>query len=313
MTRYEITRRQTVVILESQHSKAGYHIDEHGHLQVAWVNTGDGNPCTVRACMRRAGDGYVCAQCVEEWETCLGDIPALVEDLNIAIRKDARFGTREGNAVASTGGYDPTRADSIQPRHLHTRHPNHVEPPDMYDARASDRLAELGNELVGQVRLICESQGLEVPALGGDVVGMSRWLLGMADRLTYLPEQDGAGLVGDLTRVYLASVAAIDAPARKKYVTGCSCGLAVFAHSEDDRTTCACGITYDVAEQHAERMKRAADRLVTVAEATASGAKKDTIKKWIKRGRLMTVGSDPQRVRYGNVLDLVSEMKEKTA
>lgn len=300
-----------IEILDMQHTLSGYHVDEHGRLQSTLMTTGDGNPCMVAHCQRRAGDGYVCAQCVEDWETCLGDVAALVEDLRIAARKQVRFGTREGNATEGGGTTDWTET-----RHLHTRHPNHTENPTPVDLRAADRLAELGNELVGQVRLICDTQGIEVPALGSDVVAMSRWLLGQSSRLPYLPEQDGAGMVADLTKVYLAGVAAIDAPARKKYVTQCSCGLAVFAHGEAEKVTCACGIVYDVSGQYAERMKRAEDSLVTVLEATASGAKLDTIKKWIKRHQLMTVGADPKRVRYGDVLVLATQAraaKGKTA
>jgi len=310
-----------LVALDMQHALSGYHVDEKGRLQSTLMTTGDGNPCVVDWCQRRAGDGYVCAQCVEDWETCLGDVASLVEDLQIAARKQVRFGTREGNPASSTGKtYDPTDSESVQPRHMHTRHPNHTEIPMPVDLRAADRLAELGNELVGQVRLICETNSIEVPALGADVVAMSRWLLGQAGRLPYLPEQDGAGMVADLTYFYLAGVAAIDAPARKKYVTECSCGLAVFAHGEADKVTCACGVTYDVSGQYAERMKRAEDRLVTVVEAhRLSKIPLNTIKSWVQRGRLATRGkmqvatanddgtvrmTDQETIRYGDAIAL---------
>lgn len=282
-------------VLDMQHALSRYHVDEHGRLAVALIVTGDGNPCHVDHCQRRARDGYVCAQCVEDWETCLGDVASLVEDLQIAARKQVRFGTREGNAASTAGKkYDPTDSESVQPRHMHTRHPNHTEIPTPVDLRAADRLAELGNELVGQVRLICETQSIDIPALGADVVAMSRWLLRQAGRLPYLPEQDGAGMVADLTKVYLAGVAVLDTPARRKYVAECSCGLAVFARGEDDTITCACGIKYDVSKQHAERMKRAEDFLVTVPDAhRLSGAKVNTIRRWIKRDKLITHGTLP--------------------
>jgi len=310
-------------VLDMQHALSRYHVDEHGRLAVALIVTGDGNPCRVDHCQRRASDGYVCRQCVEDWETCLGDVASLVEDLQIAARKQVRFGTREGNAASTAGKmYDPTDSESVQPRHMHTRHPNHTEIPTPVDLRAADRLAELGNELVGQVRLICDTQSIDIPPLGADVVAMSRWLLRQAQRLPYLPEQDGAGLVQDLTKVYLAGVAALDAPARRKYVTGCSCGLAVFAHAEVDKVECACGIAYDVAEQHAARIKRAEDCLVTVIEAhRLSGAKVGTIHKWIKRNKLDQHGTLPiteahddgtvrttqqHAVRYGDVVALLA-------
>jgi hypothetical protein len=315
-------------VLDLQYALSGYHVDEKGQLQSTIMTTGDGNPCMVAHCQRRAGDGFVCRQCVEDWETCLGDVAALVEDLQIAARKQVRFGTREGNPASSTGQrYDPTDSESVQPRHMHTRHPNHTEIPTPVDLRAADRLAELGNELVGQVRLICETNSIEVPPLGSDVVAMSRWLLGQSSRLPYLPEQDGAGMVADLTKVYLSGVSAIDAPARRKYVTGCPCGLAVFARGDVDKVDCACGISYDVSEQHAQRMKRAHDNLVTIDEAaTLSGAKRGTIRQWINRGRIDTRGKrwveilraedvvvrEVIIVRYGDVADLLPA-KEQSA
>ena len=73
-----------LVALDMQHALSGYHVDEKGRLQSTLMTTGDGNPCVVDWCQRRAGDGYVCAQCVEDWETCLGDVASLVEDLQIA-------------------------------------------------------------------------------------------------------------------------------------------------------------------------------------------------------------------------------------
>ena len=310
--------------LDLEHASHNYYPD----VQLMKVEAGE--PC--RVCGRGAGNAFICRQCAEEWERHLGNVPSLLEDLDLAAQRRVRFGGSEGNPVAATGGYDPTRADSVQPRHLHTRKPSHANrqaPIDKIDdtvrleavrkwinsgpgdLHAGEIVGEIRNELVGQVRAMCETFDLDVPDLGSDAAGMSRWLLTQADNIRLMDDADG--LIRDLDHAMQRGVMAIDAPQRPKYVTGCSCGLAVFAHLEDDKTTCACGITYDVAEQHAERMKRAADRLVTVAEATASGAKEDTIKKWIKRTKLETFGSDPKRVRYGDVLDLVSEMKEKTA
>lgn len=288
MTRYEITRRQTVVALESEHSKAGYHIDEHGRMQVAFMVTGDGNPCTVARCERRAGDGFVCAQCVEEWETCLGDIPALVEDLGIAEQKRVRFAPAGGS---NSGAPDPA------------------------NWTAGYYLQRLTNELVGQIKFICETGHIAIPALGADTVAMSRWLLRQSRRISYLPEGEGAGLVQDLTQMYIDCVSVIEAPSRRKYVRECkSCGLGVWARQDADKARCACGIEYDPEAEYEARMVIARDAWVTVDEAhKASGTKLDTIKKWIKRGRLDSMGADPQRVRYGDVLDRAAGAKEKIA
>jgi len=260
-----------------------------------------GNPCRVPSCGYLAGDGYVCPSCVEEWEVHLGNVAALVEDLEVAQRKQARFGTREGNALVANG------RTTSETRHLHTRHPNHAEPPMPVDLTASYWLDRLRNELVGQIRLICDVNSIDVPKLE-TTVAMSRWLLGQSGRIAYLPEQDGWGLVHDLDQTYRDCVNTIDAPARRKYVKVCDCGLSVWAR--DEKARCACGRVYDVAGEYDARMVIARDSWVTIREAANAGAaKEDTIKKWIRRGKIDAHG-DPQRVRYGCVLDLAASAKD---
>ena len=264
-----------------------------------------GNPCRVPACDYLAGDGYICPTCVESWEVQLGNVAALVEDLELAMRKQVRFGTREGNALETSGKM------TSETRHMHSRKPNHTSIAIPFDLTAAYWLDRLHNELVGQIRLICDVTHLRFPASSG-TIPMSRWLLGESARLPYLPEQDGWGLVHDLDQTYKDCVSAIDAPARKKYVRVCTCGLAVWATREKAR--CACGIEYDVEAEHEARMEVARESLVPVTEACdASGVKYDTLKKWIRRGRIVVYGKEPQRVRYGDVLILMSNAKEKTA
>jgi hypothetical protein len=245
-----------------------------------------GNACLVPGCDYLAGDAYICPTCVEAWECQLGNVAALVEDLELAQRKQVRFG-------------DPSGGHSSQ-----------TDPPMPIDLAAGYWLHRLHNELVGQIRLICEVNGLDVPRLD-TTVAMSRWLLGQSARIAYLPEADGWGLIHDLDQCYRDCVGQIDAPARRKYVRVCECGLSVWATRETAR--CACGAEYDVEAEYEARMEFARDALVTLAEAADGGmAKLDTIKKWIRRGKIDAHG-EPQRVRYGDVLDLAASAKEKTA
>ena len=265
-----------------------------------------GNPCLVPSCDYLAGDGFVCPTCVEEWEVHLGNVTALVEDLELAQRKQARFGTREGNALVANG------RTTSETRHLHTRHPNHIEPPMPVDLRAGYWLDRLRNELVGQIRLICEVNALDVPKLD-TTVAMSRWLLGKAYRIAYLPEQDGWGLVHDLDQTYRDCVDAIDAPSRRKYVRVCDCGLSVWARGEKSR--CACGKVYDVEAEHDARMDDARDYLVTLREAaTLAKIPLNTVRSWANpaRGRLaVRVDHRGERVvRFGDVADLAATRRE---
>jgi len=283
-----------------------------------------GNPCRVPSCGYLAGDGYVCPTCVEEWEVHLGNVAALVEDLELAQIGRVKFGTREGNALVTTGKkYDPTDSESVQPRHMHARKPGRADksipvddddrilfadpkmpvPADdqtvgpgkipyaawasrvSLDSRtASYWLDRLRCELVGQIRLICEVNTLDIPKLA-TTVAMSRWLLGQCGRIAYLPEQDGWGMVHDLDQVYRDCVDAIDSPARRKYVRVCDCGLSVWAR--DEKARCACGKVYDVTAEHDARVRKAEDYLVTVNEAiNMSGVKRGTLRSWMRRGRL---------------------------
>lgn len=305
----------TLVELDMQHASHGY----DGKAQLMKVEAGD--PC--RVCGRGAGTAFICRQCAEEWEVHLGNVPSLLEDLTLAAQRRVKFGGREGNPTAATGGYDPTRADSVQPRHLHTRKPSHVSPP-MPDLHAASILGELQNELVGQVRAMCETFDIEVPALGSDAAGMSRWLLTQADNIRLM--DDAEGLIRDLDRAMQRGVNAIDAPQRPKYVCACAaCGLAVWAPPGDTVVTCPCGKAYDVESVRQKRMLTAHDYLVTVKEAHAlSKAKVNTIKSWIHRGQLHVHGTrvvevevisttgvkstrlkEVQTVRYGDVVNLI--------
>jgi len=323
-----------------------------------------GNPCRVPSCDYLAGDGFVCPTCVEEWEVHLGNVTALVEDLELAQVGRVRFGNREGNAVVSSPpnpmtwtenrrgarvkpgkGQDTSIplddddrilfADSKEPVPAddQTVGPGKVEYAkwaarvSLDNRKASYWLDRLRNELVGQVRLICDVNSIDVPEIA-TTVAMSLWLLGQAAQLPRLPEQDGWGLVHDLGQVYRDCVDTIDAPKRHKYVRVCECGLSLWAKHDATTAKCACGHVYDVAAEHAARIDKARDRLVTIDEAaTLSGAKRGTIRQWINRGRIEAQGKrwveilrdegvivrrEVAIVRYGNVADLLAA-KEQSA
>jgi len=298
----------------------------HQYAAAQTMRSESGNPCQV--CGRGAGDAFICAQCAEQWEVHLGNVPSLVEDLTIAAQKRVRFGGREGNPTAATGGYDPTKSESVQPRHLHTRHPSHVENPLPVDLHATDQLAALQVELVAQTLAMCDTFSLDVPDLGSDTAAISRWLLCQADNLRRM--DDAHGLVADLDHAMHRGVNAIDAPERSKYVCQCTCGLAVWAPPGESIIVCVCGHAYDVETTRAKRLLTAHDYLLTVREAhTLSSVPQSTIKSWIKRGRLTIRGTRTDRieamygevivkrkltlqiVRYGDVVNLIEDTPQE--
>lgn len=250
-----------------------------------------GNPCTVPRCDYLAGDGYVCPTCVEQWEAHLANIAALVEDLELAERKAVRFSTSVGGSRS-------------------------VDAPEPANMAAGYYLRRLHGELVAQIRFICETGHIRVPDLkarpGLPVeVAMALWLLPQSGRLAKLEEGQGAGLVTDLDQMIRDCLAVIDAPARRKFVTGCSCGDAVFAPAEKATARCRCGAEYDVEETYLKQMDIARDSLITIAEAAAaSGVKEQTIKNRVNANRIEAHGK-PRRVRYGDVLALAEEINDK--
>lgn len=286
----------------------------------------DGNPCRTAGCQRRAGDGYVCAQCVEQWEVHLGNVAAMIEDLDLAETKRTRFGGRTGNATVQPKS--AADIDWTEVRALKARKSSKTELPEVANRRAGNLRRELHNELVGQVRAICETYDLEIPALGGDTVAISRWLLDGRSRYLSLMD-DGNGLVEDLDRVMARCMRAIDSPIRYGYVRQCSCGLAVWARAFDSIVTCACGKAYVVANEQAARIDKARGHRMTINEAAGlSGISKNTIRSWIRRGDLTTQGKalietrqsgpvsiwrEVDTVRFGDVLDLGEALTEKGA
>jgi len=269
-----------------------------------------GNPCLVPGCGHLAGDGFVCRTCVEEWEVHLGNVTALVEDLEVAARKQVKFGGRGGNPYTT-----PVRSaidiDWTTERHIQPSHMARTDQPTPSDSRAAYWLDRLQTELVGQIRLICETNSIDVPPLGDDTVAMSQWLLGQADQLPRLPEQDGWGLVHDLDQVYQDCVNTIDAPKRHKYVRVCDCGLSVWAGHDSATTTCACGKVYNVAAEYEARMTAARDRRVTLREAAIlAKVPLNTVRSWAGpvRARLdVWVDQKGERlVRFGDVADLAA-------
>jgi len=301
-------------VLDMQHAS-------HHYASATTMKIEAGNPCQV--CGRGAGDAFICAQCAEQWEVHLGNVPSLIEDLQLAAQRRSRFGGREGNPTVASGPIDWTET-----RHLHTRHPSHTETPMPVDLRTAGLLGELQTELVGQVLAMRDTFGLEVPSLGSDTAAISRWLLCQADNLRRM--DDAHGLIADLDKAMHRGVNAIDAPERSKYVCQCTCGLAVWAPPGESIIVCVCGHAYDVETTRQKRILTAHDYLLTVREAhTLSGVPQSTIKSWIKRGRLTIRGTRTdwieamygevivkrqltlQIVRYGDVVNLIGDTPQE--
>jgi hypothetical protein len=91
----------------------------------------------VEWCDRPVGDGYVCQRCADKLSVALGDVPALWEELDTVLTKQARYADPEGR------GNDPAL---------------------MFNTQASEIGWALRNTLSTWCRLIAEERGKPLPA-----------------------------------------------------------------------------------------------------------------------------------------------------
>jgi hypothetical protein len=93
--------------------------------------------CRVPSCDRPVADAWVCQHCAHNLERALGDIPAVVHQLNLTLAKQTRYADRN------------ERGGNEQPLPM--------------DPQASDAASELRAHLVGWVRLVAEERGIPLP------------------------------------------------------------------------------------------------------------------------------------------------------
>ena len=104
--------------------------------------------CKVAHCGRPVDDAWVCMHCAGTLERALGDIPAIVHQLDITLAKGGRFADRNERAGAET--------------------------PLPIDPRALKARSQLRAHLVAWVRLISEERGMPLP--GCNPLAISAWL-----------------------------------------------------------------------------------------------------------------------------------------
>jgi hypothetical protein len=150
--------------------------------------------CRVSSCDRPVGDGYVCSHCAHKLERALGDIPAVVHQLNLTLAKQTRYADR-----AERGGTDT---------------------PLPMDPQASAAASELRHHLCNWVGIIAETRGLPLPAAAiyhpGGEPGMdtlARWMLAHVDWLRH--HEHGHVAVDELTGDMRTARHVIDVPANR--------------------------------------------------------------------------------------------------
>lgn len=259
------------------------------------------NECRVSTCDRPAGDAFNCRHCGDALTQVLNETPWLVDELNIVITKQARYGSGGGSKTVG----------KTQPLPL--------------DIRASDALTAYVGLLGSWVRMFCEEQpAWKMPK--GDPASLARWLVVRVNDIRH----HGAGndCISELCAAFAAGRYAVDRPADRWYAGPCNadledaamgtalCGVDLYAKAGARTVTCRnCDAEYDVKARRDWLIAAAEDQLAdatTIARAVswlgAEPLTPERVWQWAKRGRITAKGHAGTKPLYrvGDAIDLLS-------
>lgn len=231
-------------------------------------------PCMVEWCGRPVGDGYCCASCGDKLAIALGDTPALWEELEIVLTRQALYGVEEGRS----------RETAL-----------------MFNAAASELGWVLRNTLTTWCRLIGEERGRDLPE--DNPRAMAYWLLNHVSWVRH--QRAGHEVIEEIKSVVDRIREIIDRPAPRLYAGPCpDCGQDMYGAPGATSVQCRpCGISYSVDVMVAKMNEQLRGKLVTAREATLLLARagyeisQKTIEKWYQRDRLVEHGHDRNGVR----------------
>lgn len=136
-------------------------------------------------CGKPAPDAFLCKACTEQLRRALGDLPALLEDLDITL-------ARQGTGSHSEG--KPTKKDA-QPMSIHVG--------------AAEVASDLRYKLATSVRYLTEQRGIvDLPA--DNPLSMAHWLLKHVDSIRLDPA--GPDIASDIHAITSTIMDVIDLP-----------------------------------------------------------------------------------------------------
>ena len=231
-------------------------------------------PCLVEWCDRPVVEGHFCMVCSDKLSRALGDVPALWEELDTVLTKQARYAAAEAR-----------RGERALP----------------FNPEASELGWVLRNTLSTWCRLIAEERGRTLP--DDNPPAVARWLLSHVEWLRH--HRAGAEAVEEITSVVKQVRKAVDRPTERIYAGPCKdCNGDMYGKPGAVTVACRpCGLEYDVAEMVAWMQAEARSRLVTAKEAIVLLGRfgiplpQKHIDKWYERKRLADHGHNPAGVR----------------
>ena len=227
-------------------------------------------------------DTFTCNDCNDEYHGLLPRVPGLAADLEIEITRQARKGgTNGGGKVRS------------------------FERPLEFNQAASEALGQLRVVLVSTCLTLALGQRLPADTIDA----MVEWLVINEAAVPLRPE---AGyMITGLSAAVKRGQVLVDNPPERVMIGQCDCGTDMMAERGALVYRCTkpgCDTEWDVPEVLAWRDELAQDQLLPLSDiAVIAGIPKNTLKSWVKRGRLVHHGSDRDGVRlfrYGAVVEI---------
>ncbi len=254
-------------------------------------------------CPYTAGEWRLCRNCATTLERNLGDLPALVEQLDLTLSRQVGQSDR-------VGGRGP-------------------EKPMAYNVGASNVLGEIKAVLVGWVRDLVESGEGRTPADTHQACAL--FLVARIRTLRVHPAAEE--IAREVADVHRKATEAIDRPPVTFFAGHCEavdfeaevvavCGKPLYARLGEQTAKCKCGARYDVEERRGWLLDAAQGYLLTksdmiraVAGLLGEDVSDARFRKWIERERLIGQGPDMmgrETYRVGDVLDLLNTRMEAT-
>lgn len=234
-------------------------------------------------------EAYVCDECLSDLARALGDVPWLVEQLDITLTK------ARGVDYAAMGGSPSS------------------EKPLMLPFAAYEAANGLRRALVTWIRF-CDEESVrnQSPKAGlpaDTLQAMSAWLLWRVDGLGL--SDLGSDAVSEITRAVGRARMVIDRPAERRYAGPCECGRDLYSKPGAKLTKCkGCEREYDVEAMLKWMRAGVLGRLVTAREGSTLLSRFDlptaqkTIDSWHERKRLVDHG----RSAEGRLLYLIDDL-----
>lgn len=260
--------------------------------------------CGVDDCdnpMPTGDNSTACPRCWARFDYTLGDIPALIVDLETTITRQSVVGGRNGGRGTET--------------------------PLPFHQAASDALRLLTGALWPWVREGIEEHRdrIALPAgLNADAVTLSRTLLRLHGWLVVHP--DGVAAIDEITYAVSQCRRVIDLAPDRWYCGICSaemegarCTEELYVIAGHHEVKCpTCGTTHDVVERRDAMLDAAEDQLLTLSEMTRALALtgRETVSRkqlegWVRRGRLVRSGNDGATALYrvSDVRDILAAVQ----